>query len=177
MSLTLHLFGTPILLQGDAGISLERRKAMALLSYLAVTETRHHRDMLVALLWPESDAAAASQALRNVLWTIRQTPLAEAILSDRTSIALDDDALSVDVIRFRRRMFDCPSRSHEPSGVCQECEPLLEEAVDLYRGSFMSGFSVLNTARFEDWQFAESEALRRESSELLDRLVAYYLRT
>lgn len=176
MELTLQLFGTPQLLQGDAGISLERRKAMALLSYLAVTESRHHRDMLVALLWPESNAAAASQALRNVLWTIRQTPLADAIQSDRTSIALAAEAVAVDVIRFRRLMFDCPSRSHEPSDVCHACEPLLEEAVSLYRGTFMSGFSVLNTVRFEDWQLAESEALRRESSELLDRLVAYYLR-
>ena len=177
MAQTLKLFGVPLLLNAGAQVALNRRKAMALLSYLAVTQTRHHRDVLLALLWPEANPAAASQALRNVLWTIRQTPLGESLHSDRTSIELDVSGLDVDVLRFRELLRDCPSNTHGPVGVCPSCEPLLEVAGGLCRGTFMSGFSVLNASQFEDWQLAEAEALRHEYVMLLHRLVVFHLST
>jgi len=175
MTLTLRLFGAPVLHRNGNPIPLSRRKAMALLSYLAVTRSRHHRETLAALLWPESDATAAYSALRNVLWIVRQTPLSKAIRSDRSTVELlDSDMLEVDVNQFRDLTLECPGRSHGLIGVCATCEPLLKEAVRLWSGPFMSGFTVANSVRFEDWQFAEGEALRRELTETLDRIVEYY---
>lgn len=173
--LGLQLFGAPMLHRNGSPLPLSRRKAMALLGYLAVTRRRHHREILAALLWPESEATAAYSALRNVLWILRQTPLAPMVRSDRSAVELiDDESIVVDVNRFRDLTSACPSRSHDPREVCCDCEPLLREAVQLSGGSFMSGFSVSNSARFEDWQFAESEALKRELTETLERLIDYY---
>ena len=175
MTLSLQLFGAPVLHRDGNPIPLGRRKAMALLSYLAVTRSRHHRETLAALLWPESDATAAYSALRNVLWILRQTPITGAVRSDRSTVELlDSEMLGIDVNRFRDLTLDCPSRSHGLIEVCAECEPLLKEAVRLWGGSFMSGFTVANSVRFDDWQFAEGEALRRELTETLDRMIEYY---
>jgi len=175
MKLTLRLFGAPALYQNETPLPLSRRKAMALLSYLAVTRSRHHRETLAALLWPESDATAAYSALRNVLWILRQTPLADAVRSDRSTVELmDDEMLEVDVNRFRDLTLACPDRSHGSTEIRAECEPLLREAVRLWSGPFMSGFTVANSIRFDDWQFAEGEALRRELTETLDRMIEYY---
>ena len=178
MTLSLKLFGAPVLRRDGNPIRLGRRKAMALLSYLAVTRSRHHRETLAELLWPESDATAAYSALRNVLWIIRQTPLTEVVRSDRSTVELlDNEMLEVDVNRFRDLTLDCPGRSHGLIEVCAECEPLLQEAVRLWGGSFMCGFTVANSVRFDDWQFAEGEALRRELTETLDRMIEYYYST
>ncbi len=178
MMLSLRLFGAPDLLVDSQPLPLSRRKAMALLAYLAVTRSRHHRETLAALLWPESDAAAAYSALRNVLWILRQTPLADAIHSDRSTVELvDHDAVDVDVNRFRTLMASCPARSHPVNEVCAACEPYMKEAVALWRDPFMHGFTVANSIQFDDWQFAEGEALRRELTETLDALIHYYAQT
>ena len=49
--LKLFLFGSPQLEIDNTPIELERRKAMALLAYLAVTQKSHRRDTLAALLF------------------------------------------------------------------------------------------------------------------------------
>jgi DNA-binding SARP family transcriptional activator/predicted ATPase len=175
MTLSLHLFGAPVLHDNGTPTPLSRRKAMALLSYLAVTRSRHHRETLAALLWPESDATAAYSALRNVLWILRQTPLSDSLHSDRSTVELVDiNQLEVDVNRFRVLTLGCPTQAHGLNEVCATCEPQLKEAVGLWRDSFMRGFTVANSIQFEDWQFAEGEALRRELTGTLDRMIDYY---
>jgi len=173
--LKLRLFGAPQLELDSEVILLGRRKAMALLAYLAVTKSRHHREALAALLWPESDANAAYSALRNVLWILRQTPVAAALQSNRSTVELvARDPLDIDVNRFRSLTALCPARTHTIAEACPMCIPMLEEAVALYQGHFMAGFSVVNSVRYEDWQFAEGESLRRELTEVLDRMIEYF---
>ena len=176
MALRIQLFGAPAFMQDEKPITLSRRKAMALLAYLAVTRTSHQRDALAALLWPESEASAAYSALRNVLWILRQTPLAEALRSDRSTIGIKaDGVVHVDVLRFRALTEECPSGSHGPTTVCRICEPLLRKAVSLWRNPFMSGFSISGSTRYDDWQFAEAAALKRELTAVLDRMIDYYM--
>ncbi len=57
--LTLHLFGPPRLARAGVPVDLERRKATALLAYLAVSGQRQGRATLAALLWPEYDEERA----------------------------------------------------------------------------------------------------------------------
>ncbi len=171
MSLSLQLFGAPVLLDRGQPVALGRRKAMALLAYLVVTGRPHHRESLAALLWPESNGAAAYSALRNVLWILRQTSLEAHIESDRSTVQINPSVgLEVDVLRFRQGLEACPSGTHDRAIVCEVCEPGLRVAADLWVGPFMDGFSVANSGVFEDWQLAEGEALRREHVETLDRL-------
>ena len=171
----LRLFGTPRLDVNGEPSQLGRRKAMALLSYLAVTRNRHHRETLATLLWPESGSEAAYSALRNVLWILRQTPLAKLLRADRSTVELvEGDALWVDVHRFRDLTVGCPAEAHPPTETCAECIPALEEAVSLAGAAFMEGFMVSNADGFDDWQFAEREALQRELTEAFDRLTVFY---
>ena len=51
--LELCLLGPPRVERDGEPIHLPRRKAMALLAYLAVTGHVHQRDALATLLWPE----------------------------------------------------------------------------------------------------------------------------
>ncbi len=172
---SLRLFGTPSLDIDGQPAQLGRRKAMALLSYLAVTRSRHHREALATLLWPESSAEASYSALRNVLWILRQTPLAHLLRSDRTAVELtEDESLSVDVLRFRDLTFGCPGKEHARTEACPKCVGALEEAISLAETPFMDGFLVSNAEGFDDWQFAEREALQRELTETLDRMTAFY---
>jgi DNA-binding SARP family transcriptional activator len=46
-----------------------------------------------------------------------------------------------------------------------------EEAVVLYRGSFLEGFSLGDSAAFEDWTLLVRERLQRKALEALGRLV------
>ena len=48
-------------------LALKRRKAMALLAYLAVTGRSHSRDSLATLLWPELDQSTARARLRRAM--------------------------------------------------------------------------------------------------------------
>ncbi|MFC2077867.1 BTAD domain-containing putative transcriptional regulator [Candidatus Bipolaricaulota bacterium] len=175
MTSSLRLFGTPVLRCDGTPVRFQRRKAMALLAYLAVTRSPHHRESLATMLWPESRTVSAHSALRNLLWCLRTTPISEFLHSDRSTVELRErDALSVDVNRFRDLTGTCPSKSHGPESACAACAPQLGEAVGFWKGPFMSGYIVANSSQFDDWQFIEGEALKRELSEALDRMIEYH---
>jgi hypothetical protein len=58
-SLRLTLFGLPRIERDGVPLVLERRKALALLAYLALSPTPLSRDLLAELLWPERDGPTA----------------------------------------------------------------------------------------------------------------------
>jgi hypothetical protein len=47
-----------------APVETDRRKALALLAYLAVTKQSHSREALAALFWPDYDQSRACRALQ-----------------------------------------------------------------------------------------------------------------
>ena len=63
--LALYLLGPPRVERDGAEVSIPRRKALALLAYLAVTGQRQRRDALATLLWPEHDQHTARTYLRR----------------------------------------------------------------------------------------------------------------
>ena len=84
----LLLFGAPQARSAEGALRVGRRKALALLAYLALAPTRHHREVLATLLWPETPAQHAFACLRNALWTLRQTPLAGVLPVSYTHLTL-----------------------------------------------------------------------------------------
>ena len=68
--LALYLFGPPRLVLDDQPIHIPRRKATALLAYLAVSDQNHSRDVLATLLWMENDQGSARAELRRALSTL-----------------------------------------------------------------------------------------------------------
>ena len=55
--LTIRLFGSPELELSGRPVETDRRKAVALLAYLAVTGIPQSRDALAALFWPDFDTS------------------------------------------------------------------------------------------------------------------------
>lgn len=84
--LTLRLFGPPRLELDGAPVETDRRKALALLAYLAVTKQSHSREALAALFWPDYDQSRAYAYLRCTLWEINQAVGEGWVLADRETV-------------------------------------------------------------------------------------------
>jgi predicted ATPase/DNA-binding SARP family transcriptional activator/Tfp pilus assembly protein PilF len=172
--ISFQLLGSPHIECAGETMKVETRKASALLFYLAVTGETHTRDALSAMLWPESDQAHGRGALRRTLAALRKTVLKEWLEIDRECLTLrPGDGLSLDVAAFRKRLAACTTHGHAETDVCSACLTPLIEAVNLYRGDFLTGFSLGNCPIFDDWQFFMSEDLRREMTGALERLVHF----
>ncbi|WP_423223085.1 ATP-binding protein [Candidatus Amarolinea aalborgensis] len=131
----------------------------------------HAREALAGLLWPEYDDEHARAALRRTLSTLRAAVGEEHLAIDRETVALVPGAnLWVDVTEFRARLAACAQHGHPAADACPACLAPLAEAAALYRDDFLAGFSLRDSAEFEDWQFMQVETLRAELAEALDKL-------
>ena len=78
----------------------------------------------------------------------------------------------MDVTEFRARLAACGKHGHPAADTCPACLPLLVEAAALYGDDFLAGFSLRDSAEFDDWQFMQVETLRGELAAVLERLAA-----
>jgi DNA-binding SARP family transcriptional activator len=168
--LKLYLLGPPRIERAGAPVEVDTAKAIALLAYLVLSETRQRRESLVGLLWPESDQVHGRAALRRTLSVLNKA-LGGSLLSDRDTVGLDPAArLWVDLLQYRARLAACKAHGHGAGGVCPDCIGPLNDAVALYAGDFLQGFSLRDSLAFDDWQYHQGELLRRELDGALDRL-------
>ncbi len=173
--LTLHLLGAPGIARDGAPVAVDTRKATALLAYLAVTGRSHARETLAASLWPEYDDEHAWAALRRTLSTLRVALGVPHLTIDRDTVSLVPGAgFWVDVTEFRVRLAACRTHGHAASDVCHTCLAPLAEAAALYCDDFLTGFTLRDSAEFDDWQFTQAESLRAELAEALGKLAAGY---
>lgn len=166
------LFGAPRLEYQNQPVAIDTRKALALLAYLLIEGKPQSRDTLAALLWPESNQTSARAALRRTLSTLRSSLQAGLFDFGRELIAMQPDSdLWCDVLDFRAHLEMCRTHGHGEDQVCEICLTPLQSAADLYTADFMTGFSLRDSAEFDDWQFFTSDRLRRELMSVLERLV------
>jgi DNA-binding SARP family transcriptional activator len=154
--LRVSLLGAPSVEVGRKRIETDTRKATALLAYLAVSEQPQRRATLAALLWPDTDEQKARGALRRTLSVLRSALGDRWLDAEGETIDLDRQDVNVDVTEFRRAIR----------------EGRLADAVTLYRGDFLQGFSLRDSPQFDDWQAAETDTLRADYGEALSRLAA-----
>jgi predicted ATPase/DNA-binding SARP family transcriptional activator len=166
---TISLLGTPRIEHDGVPVEVDTRKAIALAAYLAVTGQRHTRDALAGLLWPEYSQSRARAALRRTLSSLGKARAEGWLRADRESVGLDE-TIWVDVARFHDLLAECKEHGHLESEVCPDCLPSLTEAVALYHDDFMAGFGLRDSVAFDDWQFFQSESLRKELAGALERL-------
>src|ERR671912_2693226 len=167
---TISLLGTPRIEHNGVQVEVDTRKAIALAAYLAVTEQSHTRDALAGLLWPEYSQSRARAALRRTLSSLSKARAEGWLRADRESVGLDYGTIWVDVTRFHDLLAGCKEHGHPESDVCPDCLLPLTEAVALYRDDFMAGFGLRDSVAFDDWQFFQSESLRKELAGALERL-------
>src|SRR5262245_11032863 len=161
--LRLQLLGGFSIQPGSGpALSLGTKKAHALIAYLAVPPGRAHpRDKLASLLWGNTGDEQARQSLRQTLVTLRRA-LPEtrppALALDRDTLALNPDAVEVDVSVFERLAAGTTGKG-------------LAQAAALYQGDLLEGVRVTEEP-FEDWLRAERARLRQLAIDTLTRLLA-----
>src|SRR5574339_58998 len=171
--LALHFLGPPQIYLNDEPITLERRKALALLAYLAVEPGGHSRESLSALLWPDHTQSSAFKNLRQILWEIQKTVGEGWLLIEREKVTLNAAAdtsadawrVWLDIREFERSFTEGCSQTEAPRRIA-----LLAASVKLYRNHFLAGFSLKDAHLFNDWAFAKAEELRHTFSIILGKL-------
>jgi predicted ATPase len=168
----LWLLGAPHLERDGVSLKIGRRKATALLAYLALMGGAHRREALAALLWPDYGEAEAHAYLRQALWALKQALGQEQIEAEREAVSLVRSAgFELDVDEFRRLLAACRTHGHAAHEVCPACLVSLGQAIALYRDDLLAGFTLPDAPDFDEWQLFQRESLRRELVEVLERLV------
>ncbi len=171
--LSIRQFGSfEVTLGGEPVTGFASDKVRALLAYLAVEADRpHRREALAGLLWPDYPEPSARASLRRALANLRRVigdhQAAPPFLSiSRQTIQFNcaGDAWC-DVTAF--------TRSLKAAQFSAEIDSL-EKAAELYRGSFLEGFSLGDSVAFEEWLLLQRERLRREALGALRRLAAHH---
>ena len=171
-SLKLYLLGPPRLERDGVPLEFDTRKITALIAYLALTGESHSRETLITLLWPELEPSRARAGLRRNLSVLKKALDGEWLVVERETIGTDlNAAFWSDVDQFQKLLGAWQTHGHPQADICPECLTALAEAVELYRGDFLEGFSLRDSPNFDDWQFFQTESLRQELASALERLV------
>jgi TolB-like protein/DNA-binding SARP family transcriptional activator len=131
---------------------LQQPRRFALLAYLALARPRgfHRRDTLLAMFWPDMDAASARGALNQAVYMLRRSLGKETLLSrGDEELGLVGGELSCDAVAFESALED--SR--------------YSDALVLYRGDLLEGFFISDAPEFERWLEAERVRLRQRAAE------------
>lgn len=141
--LRLEYAGTP-----DPGGLLRQPKKVGLLAYMALRAPDGflRRDQLLALFWPDSDAARARNSLSQSLHRVRRA-LGPGVFRSRGAeeIGVDREYLRCDAHAFEALL----------------AEGRRAEALDLYRGDLLDGLHVPDAApELDQWLDAERARLR-----------------
>lgn len=171
----LFLFGSPRIEIDGRPVAFNRARALALAAYLAAHATPQSRELLMALLWPDFGPADARNNLRRELSYLHTLLGEPAILAGRQAVALDPAVVAIDLRLFKEHL--AAAHAHAPAHpgtLCEACARDLLAAIHLYDEGFLAGFSLPDRRDFDEWQFLESERLRRAAVDALDQLAVWH---
>ena len=164
--LALHFLGIPELTLDNTPITTDRRKAVALLAYIAVNRGKYTREFLSGLLWPDYEQTNAFSNLRRTIWEVHQAIGDEWLIADRESVRLNPDSeIDLDIARFQNLI----TQSRQQADISLRIS-LLVDSVKLYRNHFLTGFSLKDAFPFNEWAYAESQDLRQKLADALTTL-------
>lgn len=164
--LTLTLFGAPTLTLAEQPLlGTLSGKALALLSYLAVTERPQRRDTLADLLWSEFNNQQARNNLRYTLHDLRQL-VGDFLLITPQTVGFNRQTpyqLDVEILRTALTAKGPFNRQE------------VQRALSLFQGEFLAGFSVRNAPVFEEWVVQQRTEYHLLASQGFYRLAEYEL--
>ena len=148
--LRLRLMGTPEVRLDGVRLSIQRRRALALLAFLAVTGRPHRREVLATLLAGDAAEAQAHKHLSNALTDLRAA-LGEYLVVERQTVAFDcDRPYWLDVAAIRSLLAD---------GIPAGDVGAVQRAVDLYQDEFLAGLVLPDAPAFDEWLTLQREQL------------------
>jgi len=169
-----------VTLDGEPVTRFETRKTRALLGYLAAEGGRpHHREALAEMLWTDRPEGAARANLRHTLRTLRLAigdyeASPPYLLATGYTIQFNDNSDAwIDVAAFSLLL---PANRSTALPTSQQAVRELEEAVELFRGSFLDDVSLADSAAFEEWRVLRREQYNHQVLDALCRLAGYHER-
>ncbi len=181
-ALHVCLFGGLDLTQDGGKLAdLRSAKARALLAYLVVeTNQTHRREKLVNLLWPDYTETSARANLRRALSDLRQAigdhqakPPYLHVSRETIQFNTHSDAW-VDVLTFNALIENKPPLELQLSPKHSDTIEMMEDAVGIYRGPFLEGFSIPDSSAFDEWSLITRERFHRKALQTLHRLAEAY---
>ena len=174
--LTVRLLGPfEVGRDGEPVTGFPSNRVRALLAYLAMEVGHpHRREVLATLLWPDWPDRSARTNLRNALSQLRSaigdrdTQPAFLIITRDTIQFNDASDHWLDVDAFASLV------GGDLEG--EQRARRLEQAVALCRGEFLEGFSLPDSAPFEDWCVLHRQRLHRDLLLALNELTIHYER-
>lgn len=166
----------------------------------------HSRESLATLFWPDEDQTTALRNLRQSLYNLAQAlsgsekrqrqdatgagsapeggaatgrEMAQEgyLLTTRQDVRFNRSSeYRLDVEVFLDLLAEVGRHPHPHLNTCNLCVALLQEAVTLYRGEFLSGFSLPDAEEFERWLQAQRDELVHQAVAALDTLATFHER-
>ncbi|HRW10470.1 MAG TPA: BTAD domain-containing putative transcriptional regulator, partial [Caldilineaceae bacterium] len=188
-NIKLFVLGAPYLTIDGQVVEIPRRKALALLIYLAVSGEPQRRDTLATLLWPDDSQRAARAALSRHLSELRKIIGTDWLSVDQDIVALADglwldhnqfqqgvvqsahsDPITVDA--FTAIDMESDVATSTPNAAFHAEQSIgIEGALALYRGDFLAGFTLPDCPAFDEWQFFQGEELRQQFATALEQMI------
>jgi DNA-binding SARP family transcriptional activator/predicted ATPase len=165
-----------VTLDGQPVTGFKSNKVRALLAYLAVEADRpHSRELLAGLLWPDWPDRDALSNLRYALSNLRR------VIGDRTAkppcLLITRDTLQFNTTSDYRLDVTVFTAQTEPTpGMARDLQDLsnVAEAITLYRGAFLEGFSIKDSVAFEEWTLIKRQQIAQHLLSALRYLVTSY---
>jgi DNA-binding SARP family transcriptional activator len=163
--LELNLLGPPEVRRDGEPVRLRTRKALALLTFLALEGGMQPRARLTTLFWPELAETQGRSNLRNTVSYLRET-LGDHFVVARDALGLRD-GFTLDFFAL-----EAAGRTSELNPGQADLEKReLEQAIQAYRGDFLEAFSLPDAPGFDDWVAAQREVARQWLDGALERLL------
>jgi predicted ATPase/DNA-binding SARP family transcriptional activator len=150
------LGGLSIKLNGQVIKDLGSHKAEALLVYVAMRGEACYRNTLATLLWPESSESQAMTSLRVALSILRRE-LEDYLEISRDRVGIKPgESVFLDVAELESKL---------ASGE-------IEQAVEIYQGDFLQGFSLRDCLEFEGWCRLQQECVYKLVTDALHAAIS-----
>jgi len=181
-TLWIYLLGPPGTKWAGHPLPIPRRQVRALLYRLAARLQPVPREHLCFLFWPDTSESIARRNLSHLLTHLRRIlPMPEMLVTSEDYVGLTPHLAWSDTVAFERlcaALIPHPLRPLSPlpmlgegRGSWGEWGEGLQQAVDLYRGPFLAGFSLSISPEFEAWATQERHIWEHKYLKVLEALI------
>jgi len=165
--LSVSLLGSCEVTLDGSPVTFAYDKVLALLAYLTVEADRaHRRDVLATLLWPDYPNRVARTNLRNALLHLRTAIGERGVVQGHHDPFLLVTRETIQFSAASDHWLDVEALANYAQAGGEE-----RPVTDLCRGPFLEGFSVGDSAAFEEWALVTRERLEQVTSAAFEHAI------